>query len=64
MAVTVTLTTEQADWLVKHIDSLQGDWHWNSRTRPDADAQEHATTIKRKIESGLASSEWRGPGDR
>lgn len=64
MAVTVTLTDEQANWLVRHIESLESDWHWNSHSRPDSDSREHAATIKRKVAEGQRSSRWEGPGSR
>lgn len=58
MAVQVTLTDEQARWLSTHIGGMLDDWSWNGRNRPDADVQEHASTIKRKVDAGLADGGW------
>lgn len=64
MAVQVTLTDEQATWLVLHIKALEDDWHWNGRNRPSPDAEEHARTIRQKAEHGLKAGNWDSPGSQ
>ncbi len=63
MAVTLTLTNEQASWLVQHLEALESDWSWGIH-KPSADVREHASSVRKKCQDGQSSSLWEGPGSR